>query len=58
MALYTWLILIVIVISLIGFWLNNAEIYYLSSKASRKIKRSKKKAARRKKEIKRTYHFK
>jgi len=44
MPLYTFLLLIVIIISLIGFWLNNAETSYLSSKVNKMIKRPKKKS--------------
>ena len=46
MNLYIWLLCIVMVISLIGFLMNNAEVNYLSNKSSRINKKSRKKSKR------------
>ena len=48
MMIYIWVLLFVIIISLIGFWLNNAEANYLSRKSIRMKKKLKRKPKRHK----------
>jgi len=49
MPFYIWFLFIVLIFSLIGYWINAAEASYLAIKASRMIKKSRKKSHKNKK---------